>query len=210
MPDAPAAARVPRMATRSKFFRGSRETVEFRFSSITLDNVPFCHKTLSLRIQVRLTTHETDPTPVENFVVRWTKPIQFQRALSRDSSGKLVPSVVDVEVASYNVTGTNNRQQVANGKIDLAQLTRNRRDTVSIPLQSKLLGSTLRFDCEIKGGDCFIESANEAKPGEMPRLPAIGPVSRNSWFHFKHNPDQIDADANLLVEAASRPITAGT
>lgn len=181
------------------------ENVTFRFFNLTLDNVPFCHKTLSLKMHFRLNNFPTDPTPVEDFLVKWTNTIEIKRSISRDNSGKPVPSIIDITVFTHTVKGSG-KDEIAFGKLDLAQIVRTGKKTMSIPLQSNILESSLRFEIETQGGDSFTEVTNDVKNDDMPRLPVIVPILRNSWFNFKHNPDLIEADANILVEAAMKPV----
>ncbi|KAH0795681.1 hypothetical protein GPJ56_000560 [Histomonas meleagridis] len=187
----------------SRNIKSSAELVTFLFHNIVLDNVPFCHRTLSLKFHFRLNNFPTDPTPVENFLVKWTRVIEMERTISRDSSGKPTPSIVDVTVYTHSVKGSG-KEEIAHGKLDLAQIVRRGNGSTSIQLQSNILESVLRFDVEIRGGESFKEVSNESKQVSSTPLPEIHLYTKNSWFNFKHNPDQIEADANILVEAATK------
>jgi hypothetical protein len=182
----------------------SVETIDFAFSDIVLDKVPFCYKTFSLRFRYRITKILTDPTPVENFCVRWSKRIQFQRSLTRDISGSLLPSVVGVRVFSHAVSGKAQRSEIGSGKIDLAQLATSGSGPVSIPIQSQILESCLQFTVAVTAGDAPVGPLAEAEPAEPPEIPVIRTFSRHSWFAFKSNPDLIDQEALALAEASIR------
>jgi hypothetical protein len=54
----------------------------------------------------------------------------------------------------------------------------------------------------MKGGESFAEAVPDVKAETSVALPVVRPVLKASWFAFKHNPDQIEADANLLAQAA--------
>ena len=181
--------------------KSTKESVIFRFFNITLDNVPFCHKTLSMKFHYGIKSFGTVPTPVEDFLVKWTNTIEFNRAISRDNSGKPMPSIVNVTVSTHTVKGSG-KDEVASGKFDLAQIVRTGKRQISVALESKILESKLQFDVETQGGDSFTEIAGRDANADLPPLPVIVPVLKNSWFNFKHNPDMIEADANKLVEAA--------
>jgi hypothetical protein len=177
------------------------DNVTFRLFNLTLTNVPFCHKTLSLRIRLGLGhSLTTDPTPATNFLVEWTSVITFQRSISRDTSGKAIPSIVDIIVLTHSVRGTG-RDKIAYGALDLSQLVKTGKGPGSIPLFSGILESSLKFDVEMSGGESLAEPAPDVKAEEYPPLPVIRPVLKNGWFGFNHHPDLIEADANLLVQA---------
>jgi hypothetical protein len=189
--------------------RGSKsragETVDFIFSDITLDKVPFCHKTFSLYFRYRVTKYLLDPTPVENFCVRWSKRVQFQRCVTRDSSGGFLPSIVELRIDSHAVSGTAQRSRIGSGKIDLAQLQRTGSGRVSVPVQSPILESSLQFEVAVMLGDSLVTSSVDSSPVEAVELPVVRPFLKNSWFSFKSNPELIDQDALTLVEASIRP-----
>jgi hypothetical protein len=177
------------------------DNVTFRFFNLTLTNVPFCHKTLSLRIRLGLGHRfTTDPTPVANFLVEWTAVISFQRSISRDTSGRAIPTIVDIIILSHSVRGTG-RDKIAYGTLDLAQLVKTGNGRGSVPLLSNILESSVNFDVEMIGGESFAEAVPNVKTDEYRPLPVIRPVLKNGWFPFNHNPDLIEADANLLVQA---------
>lgn len=183
----------------------TNELVTFRFFNITLDNVPFCHKTLSLKLHYRLTSFPTDPTPVEDFQVKWTKVIEIQRTISLDSNQKPVPTYLDVTVYTHSRKGSG-KEEIAHGKMDLLMLVKSGKTSETLPLSSNILESVLHFDVEMIGGEAFVEAPPDTKADDCPPLPEIHPIIKNSWFNFKHNPDLIEADANTLVEAAMKPI----
>jgi hypothetical protein len=189
--------------------RGSKskatETVDFTFSDITLDKVPFCHKTFSLSLRYRVTKYLLDPTPVENFCVRWSKRVQFQRCVTRDSSGTFLPSIVDLRIDSHAVSGTAQRSRIGSGKIDLTHLQKTGSGKVSIPVQSPILESSLQFEVAVMFGDSMIIPSADSSPTEGVELPIVKTFVKNSWFSFKSNPDLIDQDALALVEASIRP-----
>ena len=187
----------------SKNVKSSSESVTFLFHNIVLDNVPFCHRTLSLKFHFRLNSFTTLATPVENFLVKWTTVIEMERTISHDSMGKPVPSIVEVTVFTHNVKGRG-KEEIAHGKFDLAQIVRHRNATNTIQLQSNILESSLHFDVDIRGGESFTEVTDELKTFTPTPLPEIISYSKNSWFNFKHNPDQLEADANILVAAATK------
>lgn len=187
----------------SKNSKSSAEQVTFIFHNIVLDNVPFCHRTLSLKFHFRLNSFTTLATPVEDFLVKWTTVIEMERAISRDSLGKTVPSIVEVTVFTHSVKGSG-KEEIAHGKFDLAQLVKHRNSAHTVQLQSNILESSLRFDVDIRGGESFAEVTDERRPFVPAPLPTVTPFARNSWFNFKHNPDQLEADANRLVAAATR------
>ena len=190
----------------AKVLKANTETVNFRFYNISLDNVPFFHKTLSLKMHFKLNTFQTDPTRVDSFTVRWTKVIEFSRQINRDSMKKAAPSIVEITIYTHSGNKQSRKDEIASGKLDLAQLVRTGKHDISLPLQSNILESNLKFEIEMSGGDSFLEPSNEVKPQETVILPVIQPIIKNSWFNFKHNPDMIEHDANLLVEAALKPV----
>lgn len=190
----------------TKVIKANNKMVNFTFYNFSLDNVPFYHKTLSLKMHYRLTTFQTDPTRVENFVVKWTKVIQFSRQINRDALKKPVPSLVDITIYTHSGNKGGGKDEIASGKLDLAQLVRTGKKVMSIPLQSNILESNLSFEIQTSGDDSFFEANTDAKPQETIQLPVIQPIIKNSWFNFKHNPDLIEEDANHLVEAALRPL----
>jgi hypothetical protein len=182
----------------------SIETIDFAFSDILLDKVPFCYKTFSLRFRYRITKILTDPTPVENFCVRWSKRIQFQRSLTRDISGSLLPSVVDVRVFTHAVSGKAQRNQIGSAKIDLAQLATGGSGPVAIPIQSSILETSLQFNVAVTAGDAPVGPLTGTEPAELPDIPVIRVFARHSWFSFKNNPDLIDQEALALAEASTK------
>ena len=179
----------------------AKENVVFRFFNITLDKVPFCHKTLSMKMHHGTKSYATEPTPVEDFLVKWTSAIEITRAISRDSAGKPMPSILNITVYTHTVKGSG-KEEVASGKLDLAQVVRTGKKEMSVALESKILESNLNMEIETQGGDSFTEVSARDASEELPPLPVIVPVLKTSWFNFKHNPDMIEADANRLVEAA--------
>jgi hypothetical protein len=192
------------MASTSRRPQKTAETVDFVFSQIFLDKVPFCHKTFSLRMRFRFAKFLLDPTPVENFCVRWSKRIQIQRFVTRDSSGNLSTAFADFRIDKHAVSGKAQRSQVGVGKIDLGQLAKNGSGRVSIPVQSQILEGCLQFDVAVMAGDAPIAPSSDSGPVEPLQLPVVKPFFKSSWFSFKSTPDLVDQDAQALVEASTR------
>ncbi|OHT12029.1 hypothetical protein TRFO_18214 [Tritrichomonas foetus] len=192
----------PPQSTKTKTSTKSQQ-ITFRFSKLCLDNVPFCHKTLSLKFHSKFFNQGTNPTPVDNFTVQWINTIEIKKNITCDASGKLLPANVDLTVFTHTVKGSG-KDEVAYGVLDLSQLARSGSKSGSVQMRSSILESTLTFEIEMVG-DSFIEAHKETKQEELPKLPEIIPISKNSWFNMKHNPDLIEQDANMLVEAALKP-----
>lgn len=188
--------------SRVKSSKTPTEVVTFTFRNITLNNVPFCHKTLSVKIHVSMNNNfQTEPTPVDNFIVQWTKTIEFTRQMNRDALGHLSPLTADVFVYTHTVKGSG-KGEIANGKIDLTHIVRNGMKHIELPLTSIVLESNLCFDVEIKGGASFVEKQQETDISKLPQLPNILISSRRSWFTFRHNQDSVESDACRLADVA--------
>ena len=180
------------------------ENVTFVFSDIRLDNVPFCHKTLSIRMKYSMNAIATEPTPVDNFDVQWTKSIEFTRPITKDALGHINSSMVDVFVYTHTVKGSG-KEEIATGKFDLAPIVRNGMKHFDFPLQSNVLESNLHFNIEIKNGRSFLEKPVEEEEIEPPVLPKIIISTKKSWFTFNHNQDSIEADALKLADLSMVP-----
>jgi hypothetical protein len=89
------------------------------------------------------------------------------------------------------------REPVATGTLDLAKLVTARKTSESLRLTSSILDSPLKFKVEMKGGESFAEAVPDVKA----ETSVARPVLKASWFAFKHKPDQIEADANVLAQA---------
>ena len=183
------------------------EAVTFTFSDIRLDNVPFCHKTLSIRIKFSMNACSTEPTPVDNFDVQWSKPLVFTRSISKDALGHINTSMIDVFVYTHTVKGSG-KEEVATGKIDLAPIVKNGLKHFDLPLQSNVLESNLHFDITIQNGHKFLEKNIDEEVMDPPHLPKIIISTKKSWFTFNHNQDSIEADAMKLADLSMMPSTA--
>ena len=190
---------------KTKVSNSKNQQITFRFSKLCLDNVPFCNKTLSLRFHSKFFSQGTDPTPVEKFSVSWKNTVEIKKNITFDSVGKLLPMDVDVTVLTHSVKGSG-KNEIARGKIDLASLARSGVKAGNVQMMSNILESTLSFDVEIYP-DSLVEAQPEQKQIETLELPEIHVIMKNSWFNVKHNPDLIEQDANILVEAALKPKT---
>ena len=177
------------------------DNVTFIFSDITLDNVPFCHKTLSIKMHYSMNNFATEPTPVDNFVVQWSKVLELSRPITKDALGHVTSSFIDVFVYTHTVKGSG-KEEVATGKIDLAQLVRQGVKHFDLPLTSNVLESSLHFNVEIKNGRNFLEKASVVEQSQPPVLPKIIVSTKKSWFFFHHNQDSIESDAQKLAEIA--------
>ncbi|KAK8861182.1 hypothetical protein M9Y10_012877 [Tritrichomonas musculus] len=186
------------------------QQVTFKFSNLRLNNVPFYSKNISLKFQdSRFSKNNTSSEPVNNFQVVWTQAIEMHKNITRDSSNKLIPSIIDITVYMHPPKG-GGKDEIAHGKLDLAQLVVKGNGDGSVELQSIILESSLSFHVDMTGISELVEVHNDAKPDDLPVFPEIHPVAKNSWFNMKHNPDLIEQDANLLVEAALKKKTTTT
>lgn len=187
------------MSKEKKTLKPVTEYVTFTFSHITLDNVPFCHKTLSIKMHYSMNNFSTDPTPVDNFVVQWSKVIEFQRPISKDTLGHLTSSMIDVYIYTHTVKGSG-KEQIATGKFDLSNLVQTGAKHYDLQLSSSVLESCLHFNIDIKGGKDFIEKQADLQNQENVKLPKIIVSSKKGWFTFHHNQDTIESDAIHLAE----------
>lgn len=197
----------PPQPSKSKSGSQLMRQVSFKFSNLKLDNVPFCSKILSLKFQdSRFSKNTTGSEGVQNFQVKWPQVIEMHKTITRDVSKKLIPLIIDITVYMHPAKGSG-KDEIAHGKLDLSQLISKGSNQGSVQLQSNILESTLSFDVEMNGINELVESHTDSKQEEPPDFPEIHPVAKNSWFNMKHNPDLIEQDANLLVEAALKPKT---
>lgn len=181
---------------------GLGENVIFKFYNITLDKVPFCHKMLSVRMTCRLSRYSTEQKAVEEFLVNWSKAIEIKRMMMHDATGKIVPTIIDVNILAHQVRGSG-VDEVAYGKFDLAQILRQAKKSLCVPLQSNILDSNLRFEIETLGGDSFVEVADADEFVDEEPLPVIPVYQTEGWFSFHHNAEAIEADSVMLVKAAT-------
>lgn len=189
------------MQKEKKVIKPLTEHVTFVFSQIRLDNVPFCHKTLSIKLHFSMNNFSTDPTPVDNFIVQWSKVIEFQRPITKDALGHLQASMIDVYIYTHTVKGSG-KEEIATGKFDLANLVKTGAKNFDLPLTSSVLESSLHFELDIKGGKEFIDKQSLTQNQTLPELPKIIVSTKKSWFVFHHNQDTIEADAIHLAEVA--------
>lgn len=186
------------------------QQVTFKFSNLSLNNVPFCSKIISLKFQdSRFSKNNTSSEPVNNFQVVWPQAIEIHKNITRDASKKLIPSIIDITVYMHPAKGSG-KDEIAHGKLDLAQLVVKGNGDGSVQLQSIILESSLSFHVDMVGISELVEVHTDTKPEELPDFPEIHPVAKNSWFNMKHNPDLIEQDANLLVEAALKKKSVST
>jgi hypothetical protein len=187
--------------------RHKNEEVIFRLSNLTLENVPFSSKKVSVRFHRYLANlFATRPADIdETGTVRWPDPAPFQDHLSRSVDfGRFVTRSVDVFVSVHEIQRVNRQEDIADGKLDLAQLASDGSGPVEFPLQSQLLLSPLRFDLEVLVGGVRVDA--KSKPVvNREKLPEITPVLLTGIFRFKHTPEQMDEDTNLLISAAKTP-----
>lgn len=178
------------------------ENVVFKFFNITLDKVPFCHKMLSVRMSCRLSKYSTEQKAAEEFLVSWSKAIEIKRLMTHDTTGKIVPTIVDVIILAHAARGSG-IDEVAYGKFDLAQILRQAKKSLCVPLQSNILDSNLRFEIEMLGGDNFVEVFSPERFDEEEPLPVIPVYQTDGWFSFHHNAEAIEMDSRMLVKAAT-------
>ena len=190
------------MAALKRQKSGLSENVVFKFYNITLDKVPFCHKTLSVRMMCRLNRYSTEQKAAEDFRVNWSKAIEIKRLMTHDTAGKIVPTIIDVLVLAHQVRGSG-VDEVAYGKFDLAQILRQAKKHLCVPLQSNILDSNLRFEIETLGGDSFVEVAVQDEFEDEEPLPVIPVYQTEGWFSFHHNVEAIEADSTMLVKVAT-------
>lgn len=175
--------------------------VSFCLKNFTLDNVPFCHKTFSIKFHIPSFNHKLYPTPVDNFSVQWTKAIEFQRSINKDPLGNIIPLIADIIVFTHNVKGSG-KEQIASGKVDFTNLVINDIHRYSILLSSSVLESVLRFDIDTKGAEQFIDINSSIKMEVPAALPSILVFSRKSWFVFRHNQESSESDACKLADVS--------
>jgi hypothetical protein len=189
------------------FMRHRNEDVVFRLSNLTLENVPFSSKKVSVRFQRYVTDLlSTRPADVdESGHVHWPDPAPFQDHLSRAvDTGRFLTRTVNVFVSVHDSQRGSRQDTMAGGKLDLAQLANDGSGPVAFPLQSELLLSPFRFDAEVLVGNVRAERVQ--KPAvNREKLPEITPVLLTGTFRFKHSPKEIEADAYLLMAAAKQP-----
>jgi len=130
--------------------------------------------------------------------------IEFSRVITRDASGRAAASVVEISLIIQDPNGNNN-QEVAYAKLDLAQIVRSGLNRMDLPLQSRILDSTLSFDVFTAGSEFFAEGDSSSAKKSPISLPNEKPLIRSSWMDYKHNQDQIELDAQLLVKAMQTP-----
>jgi hypothetical protein len=183
------------------------EDVVFRLSNLRLENVPFSSKKISVRFHRYLANlFTTRPADVDDSgTVHWPDPSPFQDRLSRSvGQGQFLTRSVDVFISIHDPQRGNRLEDIAEGKLDLAQLASDGSGPVEFPLQSQLLSSPLRFDLEALIGNARIESKRNGPPNRG-ALPELAPVLLPGTFRLKHSPEQVDIDANLLAAAARLP-----
>jgi len=177
--------------------KSQNDQVFFVFSNIILNSVPFCHKTLSIRLH-SMGNYTTEPTPVDNFCVQWSKSIDFQRNITQDSFGNISPCIIDVYVYTHNVKGSG-KEEIAVGKLDLATIVKSKLKSFSLPLSSKILESHLSFDIEMRGAFNNTDLNSDEMGDQEPKLPNIIVSTKKSWFAYPQSQDHIEADACMLA-----------
>ena len=187
--------------TLRKNSKNNNKNITFIFSNILLDNVPFCHKTLSVKLHYSMNSFSTDPTPVDNFTVQWSKSLEIQKSLTQDTFGQYISCLIDVFVYTHTVQGSG-KEEIAIGKLDLSQLVKLNPKNFKLPLTSKILESNLYFDIEIKGNIIFPEPINPINNNLINKFPNIIVSNKKSWFNFPQTLDRIEIEANKLVEAS--------
>ncbi|EAY18265.1 hypothetical protein TVAG_253770 [Trichomonas vaginalis G3] len=196
------------MSKEKKSLKSVTEQITFTFSQLTLDNVPFCHKTLSIKMHFSMNNFATDPTPVDNFIVQWSKVIELTRPITKDTLGHLTSSIIDVYVYTHTVKGSG-KEEIATGKFDLSNLVRTGAKTFDLPLTSSVLESSLHFNVDIKGGKDFFDKQFDLQNQELAPLPKIIVSSKKSWFVFHHNQDTIESDAIHLADVSMNQAQSG-
>lgn len=177
-----------------------KSNVQFRFFNITVDNVPFCDKSFSLKVHFRYHTFPTEVERPVDFKVVWANLIEFNILITRDTNSKAAPVFLDFTLLMADNKG-GGADVIASAKFDIAEVLRKGLRKLTIPLLSSVLESNLSMDVETNGGEMFYDVPAEKTEVIQENLPVITPRIKNGWLNYQHNTDLVDMDAEEMVKA---------